>query len=119
MRAFLSTGGPKGELVATLAGQIVADRDKGLAVPNVGLSADMYVRVGKDGKTVEEIRRVLSLDVVFNPAAGGSFERVLNSVNGRISESANEQGGYTGMDEQVLAGVGKEKQGEILRSRSE
>ena len=117
IRGVLVTGGPKGEMVKALAGQIVADREAGLAVPNVGLSADMYVRVGRDGKTVEEIRRVLSLDVVFNPAAGGSFERVLNSVNGRMSELANERGGYAGMDEQVLSGEGKEKREERMETQ--
>ena len=71
--------------------QLVADRDKGLAVPRVGLSADLYIR--RKGGNVEEIRRVNSVDIVFDPAAGGSFERVLNSVQGH--------GGDTEMDEQV------------------
>ena len=61
--------------------QLVADRDQGLAVPRVGLSADLYIR--RKGVNVEEIRRVNSVDIVFDPAAGGSFERVLNSV-GRV-----------------------------------
>lgn len=82
VRARLSTGGPKGDLVAELATQILKDRAAGLVVPNVGLSADMYVKMDGD-KRVAEISRVLSLDVVFNPAAGGSFERVLNSVKER------------------------------------
>lgn len=60
--------------------QLVADRDKGLPVPRVGLSADLYLR--RKGGNVEEIRRVNSVDIVFDPAAGGSFERVLNSVQG-------------------------------------
>lgn len=79
VRARLSTSGPRGQLVAELATQIVKDREAGLVVPNVGLSADMFVTLNGDNQ-VHEITRVLSLDVVFNPAAGGSFERVLNSV---------------------------------------
>ena len=85
VRARLSTSGPRGQLVAELATQIVKDREAGLVVPNVGLSADMFVTRDGDDR-VHEITRVLSLDVVFNPAAGGSFERVLNSVAGARGE---------------------------------
>ncbi len=58
--------------------QLVADRAQGLAVPKIGLSADVFL-IRKGGE-VEEIRRVNSVDIVFDPAAGGTFERVLNSV---------------------------------------
>lgn len=96
VRAKLSTGGPKGRLVADLAARIVCDREAGLPVPNVGLSADMMVVVDRDPShglspgrrgagRVAEIVRVLSLDVVFNPAAGGEFERVLNGALAQIA----------------------------------
>jgi hypothetical protein len=78
VRAVLTCRGPKADLVRALASQIIRDREAGEPVPNVGLSADMFVRLASDGKTVEEISRVVSVDVVFNPAAGGNFERVLN-----------------------------------------
>jgi len=87
--------------------QLVADRDQGLAVPRVGLSADLYIR--RKGVNVEEIRRVNSVDIVFDPAAGGSFERVLNSV-GQTHLSARHGGDE--MDEEVresgsVGGVGE------------
>jgi len=82
VRARLSTGGPKGDLVAALAAQVVAGRAMGRPVPNVGLSADMMVLLDRERRQVTEIARVLSLDVVFNPAAGGEFERVLHSAPG-------------------------------------
>lgn len=66
--------------IAHLVEQVVHDRQRGLAVPNVGLSADMIVALSQrtDGrKTVERILRVNSVDVVFDPAAGGAFEEVL------------------------------------------
>lgn len=98
IRAKLSTSGPKGPLVAELAAQIVRDREAGLPVPDVGLSADMYVRLAPDGKVVTEIRKVVSLDVVFNPALGGSFERVLNSVQ----SARNQDGGQGTMSEEKV-----------------
>lgn len=62
--------------------QIIADRKAGLPVPRVGLSADMLVKAHRKGERyiAEKIGRVLSVDVVFDPVAGGAFERVLNSV---------------------------------------
>ena len=81
--------------------QLVSDRERGLAVPRVGLSADLYIR--RKGVNVEEIRRVNSVDIVFDPAAGGSFERVLNSVHG------GHGGGKMGekVVESVSVGVGE------------
>ena len=81
--------------------QLVSDRERGLAVPRVGLSADLYIQ--RKGVNVEEIRRVNSVDIVFDPAAGGSFERVLNSVHG------GHGGGKMGekVVESVSVGVGE------------
>ena len=62
--------------------RIIADREEGLAVPDVGISADIAVdgeAVG-DAFEVREIAGVISGDIVFSPAAGGSFDRILNSV---------------------------------------
>ena len=62
--------------------RIVKEREAGLAVPDVGLSADIAIRgdATEKGFIVGEIARVISADIVFSPAAGGSFDRVLNSV---------------------------------------
>jgi len=74
--------------------QIIADREAGLPVPRVGLSADMLVKAQRKGERyiAEKIGKVLSVDVVFDPAAGGAFERVLNSVLA-TSEIESDQGG--------------------------
>jgi len=60
----------------------VEDRSQGLPVPNVGLSGDLLCGYYLEGDTrvVTEIRGVFSVDAVFYPASGGSFDRVLNSV---------------------------------------
>ncbi len=75
---------PAAEWVEQLVDQIIEDRDAGLPVPNVGLSADLFAGYFLEGKTrvATEIRSVYSVDVVFYPASGGSFDRVLNSVRG-------------------------------------
>jgi len=62
--------------------QLVRDREKGLPVPRVGLSADVFLR-RRENECIE-ITRVNSVDIVFDPAAGGSLERVLNSIGGRF-----------------------------------
>ena len=65
-----------------LVEQMVNDRQQGLPVPDIGISAD----IGIDGIPIDnifevrEITSVFSADIVFSPAAGGSFDRVLNSV---------------------------------------
>jgi hypothetical protein len=61
--------------------EAVADRHAGRAAPNIGISADMRVRrrPGPEAGTwlVEAISAVSSADLVFQPSAGGSFDRVL------------------------------------------
>jgi hypothetical protein len=80
-------GGPMSDTVVRIARQIVEDREKGLCVPNVGLSADLFCWFD-DEMVAKEIVKVVSVDVVFDPAAGGAFERRLNSVNnGRLAIS--------------------------------
>ncbi len=71
---------------------IVKDRDAGLAVPDVGLSADIVVggEETETGFAVSDVIRVISADIVFCPAAGGSFDRILNSV---MQELGIEPGG--------------------------
>jgi len=86
--------------------QLVEDRAAGLPVPNVGLSADLFV--SRKGEEVTSIRRVNSVDIVLDPAAGGSIERVLNGAvrGGTVhggAEMAVERVGHGGAAE---AGVG-------------
>jgi len=74
--ARLRLAGPAGDALEPLLAALVRDRAEGLATPNVGLSADLLV-AQREGEVLE-IERVLSVDVVVDPAAGGRVERVLN-----------------------------------------
>lgn len=87
--------------------QIIADREAGLPVPRVGLSADMLVKAHREGERyiAEKIGKVLSVDVVFDPAAGGAFERVLNSV---LATNENKRGGDQMSDEMVAVSDNEE-----------
>ncbi|MGQ9516154.1 MAG: hypothetical protein ACUVT1_02695, partial [Anaerolineae bacterium] len=93
VHARLRLAGPKGPLVAELARQWLADREAGRAVPRLGLSADLLV-LRDAGGLVRRIQQVHSLDVVFDPAAGGTFLRALNaskreSISQQMTEEAN------------------------------
>ena len=46
-----------------------------------GSAADVVFT--SQGKQVQKILRVLSVDLVFNPARGGAFLRALNSLKGQ------------------------------------
>ena len=69
-----------------LINQIITDRAKGLSVPDIGISADIGIKgtpseQGEEAQIIiEEITNVVSADIVFAPAAGGSFDRVLNAL---------------------------------------
>lgn len=76
--AHLHLAGQAGDDLAPLLTALVQAREQGLPVPNIGLSADLLVV--HDGSTVRQVERVLAVDVVVGPAAGGSVERVLNSA---------------------------------------
>ena len=62
--------------------QLISDKDADLPVPDVGISADIDVTsLSEDDKvSISEILKVNSADIVFSPAAGGSFDRVLNAA---------------------------------------
>ena len=62
--------------------QLIADREANLPIPDVGISADLQVAIlsRDDVVDVTQILRVNSADIVFSPAAGGSFDRVLNAA---------------------------------------
>ena len=78
----LACRGPKADLVTRLAEEVLAAQERGEVGPNIGLSADMYVERRPGAREVDRIVRVNSLDVVYNPAAGGAFLRVLNGGRG-------------------------------------
>ena len=77
--ARLRLAGAAGDHLAPLLVALVRDREAGLPVPNVGLSADLLVAYDAAG-TVTQIERVLSVDIVVDPAAGGRVERILNAT---------------------------------------
>ena len=81
VRGRLRCTGPKGQVVASVAAALVADRAAGQPVPNIGLSADLFLQADRD-RSVTRIVRVNSLDMVMDPAAGGAFVRALNSQGG-------------------------------------
>jgi len=62
--------------------QLIADREANLPIPDVGISADLQVATLSRDSVVDvtQILRVNSADIVFSPAAGGSFDRVLNAA---------------------------------------
>lgn len=70
--------------------QLIADREASLPIPDVGISADLQVATLSQDGTVEitQILRVNSADIVFSPAAGGSFDRVLNAAGISSPESS-------------------------------
>jgi hypothetical protein len=62
-----------------LVKEAVADRAAGRRAPDIGISADMRVRrrrLGGGHWVVEAITQAISADMVFQPSAGGSFDRV-------------------------------------------
>ena len=81
VRGSMRCTGPAGEEVQALAQQMIADRAAGRPCPDIGLSADVFLR-RNDQDVVIDIRKVNSLDVVVRPAAGGAFVRALNSQGG-------------------------------------
>ncbi len=65
--------GPSGPVLEALGKDMLGDGPK----PDVGFSADVLFTA--NGRKVEKILRVLSVDVVMKPARGGQFLRALNS----------------------------------------
>jgi hypothetical protein len=75
VRLQLKALGPSGPLLVELGKQMLTDNEPH---PHVGFSADVIF--SSEGKKVKQILRVLSVDLVFNPARGGAFLRALNSI---------------------------------------
>ena len=77
VRLELRTVGPAADLVKALGREMLAE---GGAKPRIGFSADVIFTA--KSREVKSILRVVSLDLVFNPARGGAFVRALNSIGG-------------------------------------
>lgn len=82
IRAVLKTSGPAARVFIDLAAAAIANP----ALP-VGLSADILMQV--DGRVVQRILKVRSLDAVTHPARGGRFIRVLQSKGTPMTESTS------------------------------
>ena len=75
IRSDLQAFGPAGDLLSGFGREVLAEENP----PRVGFSADILFT--SQNRVVKEIVRVLSLDLVYDPARGGSFLRALNSLN--------------------------------------
>jgi hypothetical protein len=85
--ATLSTIGPGGELLSSFGHEVL----KSESPPKIGFSADILFKA--NNKQVTEITRVLSVDLVYDPARGGAFLRALNSLanndGSQVQDSSN------------------------------
>jgi hypothetical protein len=77
VRLKLRPFGPSGGLLEEIGRQMVVP---GAIKPRVGFSADLIFTA--QGKSVQKIVKVYSLDLVFNPARGGSFVRAISPTQG-------------------------------------
>lgn len=75
VKCRLKTVGPSGPLLEQIGRELVKEEG---SKPRVGFSADVIFT--SQGRKVDKILRVLSVDLVYNPARGGAFLRALNSV---------------------------------------
>ncbi len=73
IKATLKAMGPGGKLLTDFGREVLAEDQP----PRVGFSADVLFTA--NGKKVKEILRVISLDLVYDPARGGAFLRARNS----------------------------------------
>jgi hypothetical protein len=69
----LKAAGPSGPMLESIAREWLAGSEPR---PRLGFSADVLFTA--KGRDVRQILRVISLDLVFNPARGGAFVRALN-----------------------------------------
>ncbi len=84
VKARLKAVGPSAGLLTELGRQMLAETGK---KPRVGFSADVLFTA--QGRKVQKLLRVLSVDLVFDPARGGAFKRALNSVYPNQQEAVN------------------------------
>ncbi len=86
--------GPAADLIRSVGLEMLGMR---IAAPRVGFSADLLLRAernfqDKDMKEVLEIIKILSLDLVYNPARGGAFLQAL--ADGELPRSPLEKGNF-------------------------
>ena len=67
--------GPSAPLLVEIGRQILGEKD---LHPRVGFSADLTFT--SKGKDVQDILKIYSVDLVYNPARGGAFKRALNAI---------------------------------------
>jgi hypothetical protein len=73
----LQTLGPSSALLEAVGRQVLDSAGSGNQdSPRVGFSADLLFTA--EGKSVTQIVKILTLDLVMNPARGGAFVRALN-----------------------------------------
>jgi hypothetical protein len=75
VRATLKAFGPGGQLLTDFGREVLTEKTP----PRVGFSADILFKA--TGTKVKEVLRVISLDLVCDPARGGAFLRALNQNN--------------------------------------
>ena len=102
VRLELHTMGPSAGLVEALGRAMLAESHNGNR-PRVGFSADILFTA--QGRRVEKIVRVFSVDLVFNPARGGAFVRALNSIQADSVEGGRGMAETTSEVEQNPAAV--------------
>ncbi|HEY3345591.1 MAG TPA: hypothetical protein VGJ97_11725 [Anaerolineaceae bacterium] len=77
----LKASGPSGPMLEAVAREWLAETGP---KPRLGFSADVLFTA--KGREVRQILRVMSLDLVFNPARGGAFVRALNQQDPQWGE---------------------------------
>lgn len=105
VKARLRPVGPSALLLSELGKEMLREGDDAGRVvrhPRIGFSADVVFTA--QGRKVEKILRVLSVDLVFNPARGGAFKRALNSVMAQGVLPMAEENEGIGIAQQSMAG---------------
>ena len=85
IRAALKPFGPGADLLKKFGGEVLSAENP----PRVGFSADIVFKAQQ--KRVQHIIKVVSIDLVYNPARGGAFLRALNQQKG-INTMSDEKG---------------------------
>jgi hypothetical protein len=98
IKAEMQAFGPSKALLKEIGRQVLEESDQ--PAVKVGFSADILFR--SKGKQVEEILKVYSVDLVYNPARGGVFLRALNQL-GLNFQSQGGLGMQTFQEQEVLS----------------
>ena len=86
IRLKLKATGPASALLTEIGREILSDEPA--PNPRIGFSADIIFTALQ--KQVDKIIKVLSVDLVIDPARGGAFVRALNSINYQQSMEDNQ-----------------------------